>query len=192
MSSSPGFLLRQARRDECRTVAEFYRISSDGVVDYIWSKDTRPGEDPLDVGARRYQKEDSPFGYRNAVLAEAEGVVAGMLVAFPTYPSSGIEEDPVLAPFARLEEPDSFYICSVAVLPAYRGRGLGTLFLEYAEAQARRRSLSKLSLCVFEANTLAKRLYERHGYVEVRREQVVPHPLLRHTGAVLLMVKKLE
>jgi GNAT superfamily N-acetyltransferase len=191
MAGNLDVLLRPARREECRTIAEFYRVSSDGVAEYVWSKRAAPGEAPIDVGTRRYARDDSPFGYRNALLAEVEGVVAGMLVAFPIEPSTGSEDDPVLAPYARLEEPNSYYLCSMAVRPEYRGRGLGSRFLAHADDEARRRAFSKLSLCVFEANHGATRLYARHGYVETRREPVVPHPLIRHTGAALLMVKTL-
>jgi hypothetical protein len=31
------------------------------------------------------------------------------------------------------------------------------------------------------------RLYEREGFREVDRAPVVPHPLIRHTGDVILM-----
>lgn len=45
-----------------------------------------------------------------------------------------------------------------------------------------------MSLIVFEQNTEAKRLYERHGFREVTRRPVVPHQLIRYTGDALLMV----
>ena len=59
-------------------------------------------------------------------------------------------DDPVLAPYARLEEPDSHYICGVAVFAEHQGQGLGGRFLDLAEAQTRERDLGKLSLIVFE------------------------------------------
>jgi ribosomal protein S18 acetylase RimI-like enzyme len=43
---------RPARKDDCRKIAELYRISSDGVVDYVWTKLAAPGEDILDAGCR--------------------------------------------------------------------------------------------------------------------------------------------
>jgi ribosomal protein S18 acetylase RimI-like enzyme len=44
-----------------------------------------------------------------------------------------------------------------------------------------------LSLLVFEQNTGAVKLYEREGFHEVDRAAVVPHPLIYHTGDVILM-----
>jgi len=49
-----------------------------------------------------------------------------------------------------------------------------------------------MSLVVFEQNRDALRLYQRHGYREVARESIVPHPLIRLTGDALLMVKHRE
>lgn len=183
---------RRARVEDCAKIAELYSISSDGVADYIWRKLAGPGEDPLEVGERRYAREDSVFSYKNCVVAEHNGEVIGMLVAFPmeTEPDPGESEveDPVLAPYGELERPGSYYVCGMALLPEHRGRGLGAGMLGLAREEARRRGLAEMSLIVFEQNAGAKRLYERHGFREVDRRPVVPHELIRYTGDALLMV----
>ena len=48
--------------------------------------------------------------------------------------------------------------------------------------------LGQVSLLVFEANDGAVRLYRRHGFREVDRRTLVPHPLIHCTGDVLLFV----
>ncbi len=184
--------MRPARRQDCRTIAELYSISSDGVANYIWTKLAAPGEDIVDVGARRYEQEDSNFSYRNCIIAELDGSAAGMLVAFPMIVDPAhVEEDPVLVPYSRLEEDGSYYICGMAVFPEYRGRGVGRHMLARAERDARTQDYTVLSLVVFEQNEGAKRLYERNGFVEVARAPVIPHPLIRHVGDALLMVKRI-
>ena len=35
--AKPDLPLRPARIDDCRRIAELFRMSSDGVADYIWS-----------------------------------------------------------------------------------------------------------------------------------------------------------
>jgi ribosomal protein S18 acetylase RimI-like enzyme len=186
---------RPAQKSECRTIARLYSISSDGLSDYIWTKLARAGEDVLDVGERRYSNEELPFSYKNCVAAELEGEVIGMIVAFPMYlpdgPNAANEPDPVLAPYAKLEKDNCYYIMGVAVFPEYRGRGIGTKFLELAAEKALGHGLPQLSLIVFEQNEGAKRLYERHGFYEVMREEAVPHELIHYTGHALLMVKDL-
>ena len=184
---------RRARVEDCAKIAALYGISSDGVADYIWRKLAGPGEDPLEVGERRYAREDSVFSYKNCVVAEHNGEVIGMLVAFPmeSKPDQGEpegEEDPVLAPYGELERPGSYYVCGMALFPEHRGRGLGARMLGLAREEARRRGLAEMSLIVFEQNAGAKRLYERHGFREVDRRSVVPHELIRYTGDALLMV----
>ncbi|MDX1384930.1 MAG: GNAT family N-acetyltransferase [Thermoanaerobaculia bacterium] len=185
---------RAAEKADCAAIARLYSISSDGVADYIWTKLAEPGEDILEVGRRRYEREDSVFSYRNCTVAELEGRVVGMLVAFPMHvdPDARADEDPVLAPYAKLEEDDSYYICGVALFPDQRGRGIGSHLLAMAEDQARARGHRKLSLVVFEQNEGAHRLYLRQGWREVAREAIVPHPLIHYTGDALLMVKEID
>ena len=185
------FRLRAARREDARVIAGLYRISSDGVADYIWTLLAEPGDSPLDVGERRYAREGTPFSYENCTLAEAGDGVVGMLVAFPMDPEPAApdpDEDPVLAPFSRLEQPGSYYVCGVAVVEAWRGKGLGTRLMALAHDEARARGHGEVSLIVFEQNEGALRLYRRLGYREVAREKVVPHPLIHYTGDALLMV----
>ena len=184
--------LRPARRDECRCIAELFRISSDGVADYIWSKLARPGEDLLEVGRRRYERQGVSFSYENCTMAELQGIVVGMLVAFPMKTDGSlVETDPVLLPYNVLEEDLSYYIAGMAVDVEHRGKGIGSALLAQAEASCRQHGLKKLSLIVFEQNGRARDLYRRTGYAELRRHPVVPHRLIHYTGDALLMVKQL-
>lgn len=188
------FLVRPARKSDCGAIARLYSISSDGVADYIWSCLAEPGQALLDVGRRRYEREESQFSFRNCRVVTAGDDVAGMLVAFPIE-EGPVEDDPdpdpVLAPYSRLEDPGSYYICGVALFPEYRGQGLGTRLMAIAEEDALERSLPRLSLVVFECNQGALRLYDRLGYVETARATVVPHPLIRVSGDAILMVRNL-
>ena len=192
--SAPNELtIRPAYKSECREIASLYRISSDGVAEYIWTNMAGPGEDVLDVGQRRYEREDSVFSYRNCSMVDKDGETAGMIVAFPMeVDGQYVETDPVLVPYSMLEEADSYYICGMALYPDFRGCGIGSMLLQNAEERTRELGLQKLSLIVFERNEGAKRLYERKGYIEKHRKPVVPHPLIHFDGDALLMIKVLE
>jgi ribosomal protein S18 acetylase RimI-like enzyme len=187
---------RPAQKLDCRLIASLYSISSDGVADYIWTKLAQPGEDILDVGQRRYERENTLFSYQNCTLAtlgENSKTVVGMLVAFPMFvdETAAPEDDPVLAPYSKLEENNSYYVCGVAVFPEYRNRGIGTQLMALAETHAATKGFVKLSLIVFEQNQGAKRLYDRLGYREINREAIVAHPLIHYSGDAILMVKEM-
>lgn len=64
-----------------------------------------------------------------------------------------------------LQMPGDLRIVDIAMLPAWRGRGIGTALLEAVFVQARETG-SKVSIHVEQANP-AKRLYERLGFVAV-------------------------
>ena len=186
------YTIRSARKDDCPAIAALYSISSEGIADYIWSKLAKPEEDILMVGRRRYEREDSLFSYQNCTVVESDGATVGMLVAFPMYiDSSEKETDPVLAPYSRLEEDNSYYICGIALFPEHRGNGVGTRLLDLAERHAREEGFRKISLIVSEQNRGAMRLYERAGFEEVKREAIYPHPLIHCTGDAILMVQTL-
>ncbi len=184
------FLIRPARKDECRRIAELYSAASNGVADYIWSTLAEPGEDFLEVGQRRYERVGTVFSYENCTMVELDDRAIGLLVAFPMEVDADREEpDPVMVPYRVLEEDQSYYVCGIAIDAEHRGKGIGTQLMAEAEKSCRELGLKKLSLIVFEQNMDAKRLYERLGYAETRRYPVVPHPLIRSKGYALLMVK---
>jgi ribosomal protein S18 acetylase RimI-like enzyme len=186
-------VFRPARKDDARTIASLYRIASEGVSDYVWSLIMEPGEGLLDVGERRYARDEGAFSYRSCTVAEVDAAVAGMLMAFPMHvePEHVVETDPVLRPYASLEEDASLYVAGLALFEAYRSMGIGSQLMALAEQHARGLGLAKTSLIVFENNAGALDLYRRLGYREVMREAIVPHPLIHHQGDALLLVKAL-
>jgi ribosomal protein S18 acetylase RimI-like enzyme len=190
----PDVTLRAARPDDCRQIAELFRISSDGVADYVWSRlhDDYPGLSPLEIGERRYARENTAFCYQNCVVAERAGAVIGMLHAFVIEPAEGPPAaadaiDPVLRPYAELEVPGSLYIAGLALLPGERGRGVGARLLEIARERAQELACPELSLICFAGNAGARRLYQRHGFTVIDRRDIVPHPMIHATGEALLM-----
>jgi ribosomal-protein-alanine N-acetyltransferase len=60
---------------------------------------------------------------------------------------------------------DEIHINNLAVLPALRGRGVGTELLRHVLAEARRLGARRATLEVRASNVGAQRLYERLGFV---------------------------
>jgi ribosomal protein S18 acetylase RimI-like enzyme len=190
---NPGATFRPATREDSRKIAELFGIASGGVAEYLWSTlvTEYPGLAPIEIGARRYAREEGAFSYKNCTVAELGGEVVGMLHAFPMeepeQEEAGEDVDPILEPYSRLEVPGSYYVSAMAVFPKHQGKGLGKRMLEIATEQARDRGYQQVSLLVFGQNEGAVELYRRNGFRVVDRAPVVPHEFIRYTGEVLLM-----
>ena len=182
-------LFRPAVRADAREIARLFQISSEGCADYIWSQIAQPGQSLLDVGEQRYAREGVIFSYENCLVAEAEGRVIGMMHSFVMRhdPQAQPETDPVLAPYADMEIPDTLYISSLALHEGWRSLGLGQQFLQQARERCHDLGVEGLSLIDYAANTGARRFYERHGFEIVKTCQITPHPLIRVTGEAYLM-----
>jgi ribosomal protein S18 acetylase RimI-like enzyme len=189
---------RPATAGDSRFIVDMIDIASDGVALIDWTLTARAAGDrtPLDIGVERYAAEQGDYSYRNCWLAEVAGRGAGALLSFPmpARDAADVVSPPpfdgsdVFAPYKYLEAPETWYICGIALLPEYRGRGIGTQLLRIAAQQARQHGYDRLSLVVFEENTGALRLYRRLGYQVIDRAPIVPHPLIRCRGDALLMV----
>ena len=187
---------RPANRADARVIAELFQISSEGVADYVWSQLEGPefeGLELIEIGTKRYSREDVNFSYQNCDVAEIDGETVGMLHAYVMGDDVGDvpdDIDPVLRPYAELEEPRSLYISGLALVDKFRGAGIGTRLLDYAYKRARAEGVKKISLICFTENEAACRLYKREGFKERKRAAVVPHPLIKHGGDVILMVRE--
>lgn len=163
-----------------------------------WQEQARKEQrDALDIAELLYQNPEGGYSYSNATIAELNEEIAGMILAYPVPPAAprnpanrpGADDENVFAAYIFLEEPNSFYICGVALHPQHRGRGLGTQLMNLANAQAKEKGFSKLSLIALEQNSAAVRLYERLGYTVIDRAPTVPHPLVPFVGDALLMTR---
>jgi ribosomal protein S18 acetylase RimI-like enzyme len=82
------------------------------------------------------------------------------------------EDDGEVLGYLRLQDKYTFpegdgvlSINGVAVAKEAQGRGIGLILLTAATEEATRRGARKITLNVHGTNTVARRLYERHGYI---------------------------
>jgi GNAT superfamily N-acetyltransferase len=182
--------IRPAVREDSADIARLFLLSSDGLAEYIWAQIAEPGESLESVGSARYAREGVAFSYENCQVAEEDDRVIGMVHSFPMTEDPGAEPeaDPVLRPYAELEDYGSLYISGLALFETHRNKGIGTRLHEAARDRAKSLHLPQLSLICFERNEGAMRLYRRLGYKEIDRRAIVPHPALHYADgdAVLL------
>ena len=72
--------------------------------------------------------------------------------------------------------PDELYINTICVNPDFRGKGIGSQLLSFAEDVAREANTSKLSLNVETEKDAAIRLYKRSGYEIVSPWTIIGEP----------------
>ena len=81
----------------------------------------------------------------------------------------------MFVPLQELENlaPGTWYVNVLAVRPQFRGLGLGTRLLEFADETGRAHGKRGMSVIVSDANPGARRLYERCGYREAAARAMV-------------------
>ena len=188
--------LRPGRVDDPSVLAELVDYAGEGLPSYLWSKMAAPNETAKQVGQNRAARETGSFSYRNATVIEHEGHAAGALIgyAIPESPEPIAPDMPAMfVPLQELENlaPGTWYVNVLAVLPEYRGLGLGTALLEFAEKTARTLGRHGMSVIVSDANKRARRLYERHGYRELARRKMVKEDWTNDGQEWVLLTKAL-
>ena len=170
--------LRPGRREDAAVLAELVNYAGEGLPLYLWATLAAPGESAWDVGRRRAEREEGSFSYRNATVIEDAGKAAACLIGYeiPDEPQP-VPPDmpPIFVPLQELENlaPATWYVNVLAVLPEHRNKGYGSRLLAFAEETGRKLGKRGMSVIVADANTGARRLYERSGYIEKARRAIV-------------------
>jgi ribosomal protein S18 acetylase RimI-like enzyme len=119
-----------------------------------YASDVRGGSQPLSAEVRsRLAAGLHAHPTSRVWLAFEAGSAVGLCVAFVGF--STFQARPLLN------------VHDLAVIPGWRGKGVGRALLTAAEAHARELGCCKLTLEVQDDNTPARRLYGRFGFREV-------------------------
>lgn len=188
-------LFRKGRVEDCYRIAELDDMASGGAIDYLFH-DLIPGLTPVQVVAKNFERDDYPYTYRSAIVAQHRDAVVGFALSYPAE-FHAISKEMVrffprnrLAHFrdfysTRVEE--SFYLDGLGVDPNYQRLGIGSRLIELTKKKARQEGYNALSLIVFADNTEAIELYERCGFQTVKPIELNPHERIPHQGGCLLM-----
>ena len=119
---------------------------------------------------------DAQYSYCNALVAEVDGAVAGAIVGYDGARLYELRE-PLLALIKErqgdvidIEDETSageFYLDSLAVLPQFRGMGIGGKLLASARDRAFDAGFDKVGLLVDFTNPRAEKLYASLGFRRV-------------------------
>ncbi|NCF25704.1 MAG: GNAT family N-acetyltransferase [Gammaproteobacteria bacterium] len=172
-------VLRDAVKGDCAELAELINIAGEGLPCYFWQQTAGPGEDPWQIGQARAARDTGGFSYRNSVIAEVDGKIAGALIGYAVAdepePIDTDDTPPMFVPLAELENlaAGTWYINTVAAFQEFRGLGVGSTLMRRGEEIAAELGLRGTSLIVADANRGARRLYDRLGYEEVASRPMV-------------------
>ena len=187
----------KAEKENSSDLAYLINLAGDGIPEYLWNQMKEGNETAMDVGARRAEREDGGFSYKNAMICKREGAMMGMILAYcqdDPYEIGDISEYPsVVRPLVNLESkaPGSWYINAIATFNEYRGKGVAKLLMADTEQRALSFGCRTLSLIVASENVVAKKLYESLGFRVIKSSPVVPLPDSSQKGDWLLMTKQI-
>lgn len=186
-------LIRSATIRDATHLAALVDIAGEGFASYFWGQMAGPGQSPFEIGRMRARRDEGSFTWRNAVIAEIDGDVAGALVGYriadSTDPADITDAPAIVRPMVELEAeaPGHWYVNVLAVFPEYRGKGIGGALLARADDIGRAVAPAGMAIIVASENEGAVRLYKRCGYREVARRPIVGFPgYLREGDWVLL------
>lgn len=191
MPSTPA-ALRPAVPDDARLAGELIYESMASVAAYLFGGPTRAKH----VLARLFAVPGTRFSYTFATVATVEGGVVGLVLAAPIASLLATRRGTLVGIYRALGPvgtalvvlrslwllrvpeglPDSFCVAHLAVLPEYRGKGIGSQLLAYAESQGAALGYTTSSLTVEIGASRTLRFYQLHGYCVVR---TVPTPRLQ-------------
>ncbi len=133
--------------------------------------------------------------YKNYWVAHSHNEVVGGLHSFPCDDFENDIRNPLVPeerylieiPFLEIDATGTYYINALSVFPEFTRLGIGSLLLELARRLAVERGFTELGLHVFAENSVAVSLYKKHGYREMGRRPIIPHPRMVYSGDILLM-----
>ena len=133
--------------------------------------------------------------YKNYWIAHNHNEVVGGLHSLPCDDFENDIRNPLVpkerylieSPFLEIDATGTYYINALSVFPEFSRLGIGSLLLELARQLAVERSFTELGLHVFAENSVAVSLYKKHGYREMGRRPIIPHPRMVYSGDILLM-----
>jgi GNAT superfamily N-acetyltransferase len=189
--------LRDATSADARSLAELIAIAGAGIPQWLWAQMAGPNEDVLDVGIRRAKRDEGGFSWTNAVVAEVDGSVIGMILGYrlEDEEDEDLEQFPdILRPFLELERrvPGSWYINAFALYNPWRGRGIGTRLLAAASERARSLGCRQMSVQTFSETPRSEAFYNRHRFRRLDTRRLPTPSPCHHGGDTVLLLRNEE
>ena len=193
-------LYRIGKEEDSYKIAEGIELASGGIVNFLFHG--LLGEyTPAQVMENLLRKKSNNDSYENAIVAEFEGNIIGIVYSYPAK-FHGISEETrsyfphdrlvFLADFFNSRVENSWFLDSIYVDEKFRGEGIGSKLIELTKLKAKENGFNQLSLMVMADNLPARITYERNHFKEVKYVDIKEHKLIPHKGGVYLLVSDLD
>jgi ribosomal protein S18 acetylase RimI-like enzyme len=183
---------RPARLDDAKAAADLMAQAGGDVLQFVLDE-VAPEVRVLDLLVHMFAKDDNECSRLHCRVAECDGVLAGVVNAFPTallkdVPDAALSSrERHLKARTDLKDEDSYRLNMIAVDPRFRRLGIASRLLRLAADRALAAGFDRVSLHVWADNESARAFYRARGFVEVARAEVDWHPALPHEGGSILM-----
>ena len=173
--------IRKATKDDAPLIAKVVAmaIGEEGSKHYC-------GDNHQSVLEEIASFENSQYSYKNTIVAEVDGMPAGAAVAYDGADLYKLRDVTLKHIFDRTgkmhnieDETDAteVYLDSIAVLPEYRGLGIGKRLLLALKEIASKEHGKNLGLLVDFENPDAERLYKSVGFERVNVKDFLGHKM---------------
>ncbi len=193
-------IYREGKIEDCDKIAQGIELASGGIIEFLFHgllKDYTPDQ----VMSNVLHDEKGYETYKNAIVAEYENEVIGIVYSYPAKYHGISEETRKFFPKERLEflaeffnsrVEDSLFLDSIYVDEKFRGLGVGSKLIQLTKEKAKKQGFSQLSLMVMNSNRVARRSYERNSFSIVKHVDVKEHPLIPNKGGIYLLVSDVD
>ena len=189
-------IYREGTIEDCFKIAEGIDLASGGIMDFLF-EGLLENYTVAEVMASTLRDETGYDSYKNAIVAEYDGEIIGVVYSYPAkfheisaeernfFPSERLA---FLADFFNSRVDDSLFLDSIYVDEKFRGQGIGARLITLTKQKAHSRGYKQLSLMVMNENMTARRAYERNSFTIVKHIDVKEHPLMPNKGGIYLLV----
>ena len=132
-----------------------------------------------------FMRKDNRHSYLHTFVAVENGEIVGILVYYHGEQAKTLDanlmqwlslKNAAIILVDKEAHEDEYYVDTICVAPEARGKGIGSLLLQFAIDQTKERGGHKLSLNVETKKEQAIRLYERLGFVITEPWTIIDEP----------------
>ena len=174
-------IIRKATKDDAAMIAKVVAMAIGEECAIFYG-----GENYMNTFEEIVLLENSQYSYRNAFIAEVDGKIAGGVVGYDGAELQNLRKATLDIIFKHTgkelqiaDETDAseFYLDSLAVIPEYRGCGVGTKLILAMKERASQEYNKPLGLLVDFENPDAERLYKSLGFERAEMKDFLGHKM---------------